>query len=494
MPHLRVQLNAGTQLEPVEPERGSLVHRNHGWRRKIVGRRRYVARMSTNSAYTASDSDRELTLDELDARIVANAGKLAAATCRWLLLIAEFDRRDGCLRAALPSTAHWLAFRCSLAHRTAVEHVRVARCLAAHPALAEQMGTGRLSYSHVRAISRVAGPKEHQLVDDLIEAARHGTVAQLEVLVRGLRTVDDNERGAPAHEEYVRHSWSDDSHWRLSAKLDPERGALFEGALQAVAKAEEISEPEALVRLAEIGLAVLADANRIAPRLRGDERAAVVIQLDATQLPAQRDAADDPAAAVGREPRSAERGRPYARIAGGPGLPDRVVKRLLCAGRVRTVVRDGTNILDVGRSHRLVTERQFRALLIRQHGSCGFPGCPNRRHLQAHHRKHWLHGGATDLDNLILLCEPHHLGHHNGEFVIDTDPAGGCLFRLPDGTALSRPAPVPSGAARRGVDDAGWVDREHASVSATAVTSLWDGQRLERAYAIAVLAQRRLTA
>ncbi|HEY5199855.1 MAG TPA: HNH endonuclease signature motif containing protein, partial [Acidothermaceae bacterium] len=128
-------------------------------------------------------------------------------------------------------------------------------------------------------------------------------------------------------------------------------------------------------------------------------------------------------------PRSAERdpdggstvARPYARVAGGPGLPDRVVLRLICDGRVRTVIHDGaSNVLDVGRSHRLVTDRQYRALLLRQHGHCAHPGCPNTKNLHAHHRIHWIHGGRTDLNNLLLLCERHHVAHHAGEFEILT--------------------------------------------------------------------------
>ena len=121
--------------------------------------------------------------------------------------------------------------------------------------------------------------------------------------------------------------------------------------------------------------------------------------------------------------------RPYARIAGGPGLPDRVVQRLLCEGRIRTVITDSaSNVLDVGRSHRLVTDRQYRALLARQHGHCAHPGCPNTKNLHAHHRIHWIHGGRTDLSNLALLCERHHVGHHAGEFEIVPDGAG--RFRL----------------------------------------------------------------
>jgi len=178
--------------------------------------------------------------------------------------------------------------------------------------------------------------------------------------------------------------------------------------------------------------------------------------------------------------------RPYARVVGGPGLPDRVVLRLVCDGRIRTVVRNGaSNVLDVGRSRRLVTDRQYRALQVRQHGHCAYPGCPNGKNLDAHHRIHWIDGGRTDLDNLLLLCEPHHLAHHAGEFQILTVGPGRYRFVRSDGRDLS--APIGDSAGR----DSGPIEDEHADVAADAATSRWDGQRLDRPYAISVLAQRR---
>ena len=97
-------------------------------------------------------------MDELGKRIVEMSGRLAAATCRWLLLVAEFDAREGYVSLGLASTAQWLTHACGIAHRTAVEHVRVARSLRQYPRLAEEMGAGRLSFSQVRAISRITGP------------------------------------------------------------------------------------------------------------------------------------------------------------------------------------------------------------------------------------------------------------------------------------------------------------------------------------------------
>lgn len=275
-----------------------------------------------DSSCLAGHSPRELSLDELGKRIVDISGRLAAATSRWLLLVAEFDAREGYLSFGLASSAQWLTHACGIAHRTAVEHVRVGRSLLLYPRLADEMGAGRLSFSHVRAISRIVEPGEHALVDYLVEAAQHGTVAQLEVLVRGLRTVDHNENATDPG-EYLNQVWTSDSRWRLSARLEPERGAVVAAAIDAIVQRDGVSATEALLRLAEICLAAISDEKNPPRALRGHERAAVVVHLDAVQVPA----------------RSAERDtRPYARVAGGPGLPDRAVQRLLCDGRVRTVI------------------------------------------------------------------------------------------------------------------------------------------------------------
>ncbi|MEO9222765.1 MAG: HNH endonuclease, partial [Mycobacteriaceae bacterium] len=71
--------------------------------------------------------------------------------------------------------------------------------------------------------------------------------------------------------------------------------------------------------------------------------------------------------------------------------------------------------LNLGRTQRLVSPGQRRALIARDHG-CAFPGC-NRppAWTEAHHIVHWIDGGPTDLANLVLLCRRHHrVIHHDG--------------------------------------------------------------------------------
>jgi hypothetical protein len=411
-----------------------------------------------------------VSLDELGSRIVGLAGRIASVKCRWLLLVAEFDRRDGCAKFGLGTTARWLAHYCSVSLRTAIEHVRVARSLAEFPALAAQMTAGRLTYSHVRAISRAVAAGQAQAVDDLIEVAQHGTISQLEVMVRGLRTVDANERIAEGGErpsEHVTHSWSEQAQWRQSARLDPERGAVVQHVVETIARAEGIDAAAALVRMAELALVSLNDSEHPPRPVRGDELAAVTVHVNAADLSGRR--------------------RPAGRIADGPGLPASVTARLMCIGRVRTVLYDAAGeILDLGRSHRVVSDRQFRALLIRHHGRCGHPGCGCRRGLEAHHVRHWLWGGHTNLANLVLLCQHHHHAHHDGEFSIVPRSRRRFRFIRADGTEL--PAHVDPG---EYITTDHPVEAEHPWVSADAATSGWSGQRLDRAWAVSVLAQRR---
>jgi hypothetical protein len=164
-----------------------------------------------------------------------------------------------------------------------------------------------------------------------------------------------------------------------------------------------------------------------------------------------------------------------------------VIERLGCAGRVRRAVRSSdtphSDVLDLGRSHRLVTDRQCQALKIRDGNTCAYPGCTRTHGLEAHHVRHWLHGGSTDLDNLTLVCKAHHLAHHDGEFTIV--PLGNGRFRfLRDGTQL--PLTVDPSTLTR---DPRAIEDEHPDIAATAATPRWDGSKMQRSYAIDTLAQ-----
>jgi Domain of unknown function (DUF222) len=155
---------------------------------------------------------------------------IAAATCRWLGLVAELDRRGAHEAWGFHSCGAWLAWRCGVDPRSAREHVRVARALEGLPLVHECFSRGELSYSKVRAITRIATPETEA---ELLEMARYATAAQLDRLVRGYRRAVSLESAEAAHHDrFLSCEWDEDGSLRVRGRLAPEDGALFLKAIE----------------------------------------------------------------------------------------------------------------------------------------------------------------------------------------------------------------------------------------------------------------------
>jgi hypothetical protein len=122
----------------------------------------------------------------LGDRIAEQAFQLDAALHRLLTDLRAFDAAGYWGDAGAASCASWLAWRVGWDPGTAREHVRVARALGELPRIDAALREGRLSYSKVRAITRVATPATEAA---LLEDARHTTAEQLELICRKLRAV-----------------------------------------------------------------------------------------------------------------------------------------------------------------------------------------------------------------------------------------------------------------------------------------------------------------
>src|SRR3989449_772360 len=125
-------------------------------------------------------------LDRLGDEIAELSAHLDAAIARLLDLIREFDARDG-WNTGFRSCAAWLSWRVGLDRGAARERVRVARALGTLPRLAQALARGELSYSKVRALTRVATPETEER---LLAVSRSGTAEHVERIVRGWRRVD----------------------------------------------------------------------------------------------------------------------------------------------------------------------------------------------------------------------------------------------------------------------------------------------------------------
>src|SRR5437879_5006047 len=167
--------------------------------------------------------DDDLPLERLEHEITSMAGQLAATTCRWLQLIAAFDRREGWKEWGTRSCAHWLAWKCGLSLVTGREHVRVAHALGSLPLTTAAFERGELSYSKVKALTRVATPDSEA---ELVEFARTATAAQLDRTVRAY-TASKTPPSQQQDARYLRRSSDGD----VRAKLPPEHVALLDAAI-----------------------------------------------------------------------------------------------------------------------------------------------------------------------------------------------------------------------------------------------------------------------
>ena len=171
-------------------------------------------------------------VEALGDRIADLAARIQAATYELLVLIRQFDERDGW--EGFASCAHWLSWRIGLAPGAAREKVRVAHALAKLPRLSEALQRGEVSYSKVRAVTRVATPATEQA---LLDVALAGTAAHVEQVVRTWRRVDraaEQAEDRRRHESRALHTWVDDDGMIVvRGRLAPEVGAVLRRALEA---------------------------------------------------------------------------------------------------------------------------------------------------------------------------------------------------------------------------------------------------------------------
>jgi len=356
-------------------------------------------------------------IDDLDRAIANLSARMDAACYEQLVLIRQFDERGGWLKWAFSNCTEWLAWRCDLGLNAAREKVRVAHALMTLPDIAGAFAEGRLSYTKVRALTRVANnDNEH----DLVVFALRNTATRVEERCREMRcgteaSVDDAISAHARRSLTIRRNPSAGS-LTITVELPIETGELVDKALDCARDAAGNERPEfaeetwsaqradALVAMASAYLSGGKSASS-----NSAENYQVTVHVDRTAL---------------------------ANGEGRSGLPIESVKRLCCDSETVTIVEDENGQpLNVGRKTRTVPAAIKRALWARDKG-CAFPGCHRKRFVDAHHVHHWSAGGETSLDNLMLICSRHHRLVHEGGYRILKDYRDSWCFKRPDGMAV----------------------------------------------------------
>jgi len=308
------------------------------------------------------------------------------------------------------------------------------------PVFGEALAEGNVTSAHVDALSnglKILGEQSERLVErapELLATAQTMTADEFTKFVRRTAQTLADDGGVSRFEKqrrqtFLRHWIDADGMTNLFGKFDPERGSVVAALLDAGVEAmfhsgdgevpidcDSSIEPNdhrrALALVAMLqgrpdGLTGIALGGSSCDR---PARAEIVVHIDYELL----------AGAVGETGLGDAR---TCRTLNGSELTVETIRRLACEAEIIPLVLDGKSVpLDVGKSKRLATAHQRRALAA-VHETCAIDGCSVKlSHCEPHHIDYWVKGGATDLNNLVPLCSRHHHAAHEGGWKLSLNP------------------------------------------------------------------------
>ena len=360
------------------------------------------------------DAWESLSSDELIARVLEDVAEQSAHHAMWLSALAEVDRRELWGDDGARSLAQWLELKAGMDGRTAREHVRVMHRLEELPTVRAVYASGRLSYSKVRALCRVAtAATEAFLVDLALELSASALERSLAAFVAATAPPITLEEDAARRAECGASRWVDEHglvHYELV--VAPEEARLLDRAMEfgsdellrerrAQAAPDAPRPTRVRGRAARLEGLVWSVRNGLANIARGiDVEDPYLITFDVGEGAAF--FTDDGLVDTGS----------------GLRLHPRTLQRLACTSMIQAMLygSDGSRPLDLGRTHRNASRKQRRALRAR-HATCQFPlGCDiATERCIPHHVRWWGRDeGPTDLDYLVPLCSQHHWMVHEG--------------------------------------------------------------------------------
>jgi hypothetical protein len=319
------------------------------------------------------------------------------------------------------SPIHWIRVNCHLTGGAAADRVAVGQQLQNIPESHQSLLEGEIGFAHLAHTARTAAAIEetgtNKPFDELplLEKARQLPVGRFIDFCHHVRHAADPQ-GYLAQEvagvEAIK-TGEGGMVW-LRGVLDPEGAAVFRTALEPLAQRD--GKDDHRNREQRLGDAVVELARRSLDNALVPRRGSVRPHLQVTTT---------------LETLMQHCGAPAADLQFSLPISAKAVERLACDCNVtRILLGADSAVIDVGRSKRVITPAQSKALKHRDKG-CRFPGCDRpATYTSGHHLVHWIKGGATDLSNLVLLCYRHHWMVHEGNWQ---------LVKTDDGTILAVP-------------------------------------------------------
>jgi hypothetical protein len=324
---------------------------------------------------------------------------------------AELAKREKHDDDGFVSPIDWLRFNGHMTSGAAANSVAVGEAVNRMPESVEAMAGGEIGFAHLTVMARTAeelGDRFDESV--LIRKARESSPGKFHYICTHYRHAADPKRYADEQAEQAQQRRLKLSKWMdgtvlMNGSFDPEGGAVLLTTLGTLSKKTGAHDDRDLEQRQADALVELAAGGGSQAQIQVTSSIETLLGLA---------------------------GAPAADMELSLPISSKAVERLACDSSIARVLLDSDSmVIEVGRSKRVVSEPARRALSVRD-GSCRWPACdrPASR-CAAHHVVHWIHGGATDLDNLVLLCHRHHRMVHEGSWQIVRGDLGALLVIPP---------------------------------------------------------------
>ncbi len=356
------------------------------------------------------------TVDEIDVlddpvRVADVAHvRLGQAHRTMLAAIAQIDLTGRWEADGARDCVHWVQMRYGISTWKAERWVQAAHALQRLPAVEGSLVTGALGIDKVVELTRFA---EFDTEDGLVRWARHvpaGAIRHRGELER--RRTQDEAEGVERTRSL--RWWHEHERFQMHADLPPAEGEVVRATIERLAlevppMPDEAGPWDVQARRADALVALCADGPSAG---RGTPVATVVVHAQLDGL---------------------TEGSHGCEIEGGPVIAPATAERLACNARIQTVIEDARGeVVRLGRMRREPPSWMVRQVRYRDRG-CVFPGCGARAFTEAHHVVWWSKGGATDLDNLVLICSFHHRLVHEYGWRLSRTPDGEVRWFRPTG-------------------------------------------------------------